>query len=218
MRLDLMKKPEGVWASFNERCGTGDGVGKEFMAPFKASEARSVLVLRNFDIAASDGRLVTMNDKDGTILRDEPDGYHFETRNEDEFWIVFDRAPVLNAKIWASCLGREVGEAFKILPMSTLLGKKINDKQPAIFRGPAKGRENVTSADLQEAGRVSFSELVVDWMGVKDPSEQPVPCTPESKKALLDNMDAMFLGIFASNRASAIRAENISGFEKDSSD
>lgn len=218
MRLDLMKKPEGTWCSFNEFCGTGDGVAKEFKTPIPADEARAVIVLRNFDIAQPDGRLVTMNDKDGTILKDDPDGYRFETRNENELWVVFDRAPSLGTRISVSCLGRQVGDAFKILPMSTLLGKKISDKQPAIFRAPARERENVTSNDLQEAGRVSFDHLVVDWSGITDGEGRALPCTPENKKLFLDNMDAMFFGIFASNRAAAIRAERISALDKDSSD
>lgn len=218
MRLDLNKKPEGEWCSFNESCGKGDGVTKDFKLPYGPDETRGTIVLRNFDIAAPDGRLLTMNDKDGTILRDEPDGYHFEVRNEKELWVVFDRAPVDGTRISVSCLGRQVGDAFKILPMSTLLNKRIQDKQPAIFRGAAKDRANVTTNDLHEAGRVSFQELVVDWAGVNDPGGAPIPCTTENKKKLLDDMDAMFLGVFVSNRSSALRAERISSIERDSSD
>lgn len=217
MRIDLFKKPEGTWCSFNEFCGTGDGATKEFKTPIPAADAKSVLVLRNFDFVAPDGRLVTMNDKDGTIIKDEADGYHFETRDGD-LWVVFDRAPALNVRVSVSGLDREVGDAFKILPMSTLLGKKISDKQPAIFRGPAKDREKVTSNDLQEAGRVSFDLLVVDWRGVTDMDDKPLPCTSENKKLFLDNADAMFFGLFASNRASEIRSARINAFDQNSSD
>src|SRR3974377_116056 len=168
MRLDLIKKPEGTWCSFNEFCGTGDGAAKDFKAPFSSSEARSVLVLRNFDLVQPDGRLVTMNDKDGTILRDEPAGYRFETPEDDTLWVVFDRAPALNVRVSMSCIGRRVGDSFKVLPLSTVLGKKISDKQPAIFRGSVKDREKVTSNDLQEAGRISFDMPVVDWPGITD--------------------------------------------------
>jgi hypothetical protein len=153
MRLDLVKKPEGEWVSFNEKCGKGDGTTKEFKVPFPASEARSLLVMRGFEMVASDNVLVVKNEKDGTILKEDPDGYKLETRGEDMF-IVFDIAPALDVRVSVSCLGRQVGDAFKILPMSTLLQKKINDKQPAIFRAPAKEREKVTANDLQEAGRV----------------------------------------------------------------
>lgn len=218
MRLDLMKKPEGTWCSFNEFCGNGDGVTKEFATPIPASKARAILVLRDFNFVSPDDRVVVMNEKDGTILKDDPDGYHFETRNGDELWIVFDRAPALNTRISVSGLGRQVGDAFKILPMSTLLGKKISDKQPAIFRGPAKDRDKVTSNDLQEAGRVSFEFLVADWSGITDGDDKPLPCTPENKKLFLDNADAMFFGLFVTNRASAIRSENINAFEQNSSD
>jgi hypothetical protein len=217
MRIDLLKKPEGTWCSFNEFCGVGDGVTKEFKTPIPAAEARAVLVLRNFDIVPPDGRLVAMNDKDGTILRDEADGYRLEPREAD-LWVVFDRAPALNVRVSVSGLGRQVGDAFRILPMSTVIGKRIADKQPAIFRGPARDRDKVTSNDLQEAGRVSFSELVVDWAGITDGDDKPLPCTSENKKIFLDNADAMFFGIFASNRASAIRAERINSLDKDSSD
>lgn len=217
MRIDLFKKPEGTWCSFNELCGKGDGATKEFKTPIPAAEARGVLVLRNFDLASPDGRVVTMNDKDGTILKDEADGYHFETRDE-MLWVIFDRAPALDVRVSVSGLGREVGDAFKVLPMSTLLGKKISDKQPAVFRGSSKDREKVTSNDLQEAGRVSFDMLVVDWKGITDLEDKPLPCTSENKKCFLDNADAMFFGIFVSNRASAIRAERINAFESNSSD
>jgi hypothetical protein len=218
MRLDLLKKPEGTWCSFNEVCGIGDGVKTEFKAPFPASEARSVLVLRNFDTVQSDGRLVAMNDKDGKILKDEADGYRFETRNETELWIVFDRAPALDVRVSLSCLGRKEGDAFCILPMSTLLGKKIASLQPAIFRAPAKERANITSNDLQEAGRVTFMELVTDWTGITDMAGAPLVCNLDNKKTFLDQSDAMFFGIFVSNRSSAIRAERINAFSQDSSD
>ena len=217
MRLDLLKKPEGEWASFGEPCGVGDAATKEFKLPFPASEARSVIVLQNFNIVGSDDRLVVMNDKDGTILRDEPNGYQLQTRGE-EMWVVFDRAPALEVKITVSCLGRKSENAFKVLPMSTLLGKKISAGQPAIFRGPAKDRDKVTSNDLQEAGRVSFMELVQDWHGIQNTDGTELPCTPEMKKAFLDSLDAMFFGIFVSNRASAIRSERINQLDKDSSD
>lgn len=218
MRLDILKKPEGTWCSFNEKCGIGDGVTKEFKTPIPASQARGVVVMRNFDIAQPDGRLVTMNEKDGTILKEEADGYRFETRGEDEQWVIFDRAPSLGTRVSVSGLGRQVGDAFKILPMSTSLGKKILDKQPAIFRGSPKDRERMTTQDLQEAGRVSFEFLVVEWSGITDGDDRPLPCTPDTKKAFLDNSDAAFFGIFASNRASAIRAERLNAFEADSSD
>jgi hypothetical protein len=234
MRLDLIKKPEGVWASFNEFCGTGDGVTKEFKIPIPASEARSVLVLRDFEMVAPAGRLIAKNEKDGTILSDEPNGYKLERRggglkvptdddltpdqSGDELWIVFDQAPFFEVHVSVSGLGRKVGDAFCILPMSTLLQKKIQEKQPKIFRGPAKERDNVTQLDLQEAGRVSFQELVVGWTGITGGDDAPLPCNAETKGLFLDRKDAMFFGLFVSNRSSAIRAEGIQSQSKDSSD
>jgi hypothetical protein len=217
MRLDLNKKPEGVWASFNEYCGTGDGVTKEFKTPIPASEARSVLVMRDFEFLGADQRIVVKNEKDGTILSDEPDGYKLETRNETELWVVLDRPLGREVKLLISGLGRQVGDAFKVLPMTTLLQQKIREKQPAIFRAPAKDRDKTTQQDLQEAGRVGFEYLVVDWISV-DTGASPPPCTSENKKAFLDQNDAMFFGLFVSNRSAAIRAEQITSHSKDSSD
>jgi hypothetical protein len=217
MRLDLNRKPEGVWASFNETCGTGDGVTKEFKTPIPASEARSILVMRDFEFLGADQRIVVKNEKDGTILSDEPDGYKLETRNETELWVVLDRPLGREVKLLVSGLGRQLGDAFKVLPMTTLLQQKIREKQPAIFRAPAKDRDKTTQQDLQEAGRVGFEYLVVDWISV-DTGASPPPCTSENKKAFLDQNDAMFFGLFVSNRSAAIRAEQITSHSKDSSD
>jgi hypothetical protein len=215
MRLDLDKKPQGEWASFNEGCGTGDGTTLEFKVPFPPADARSLLVLRDFAMVLPDNRLVEKNELDGTILKDEPDGYRLEERN-GELLIVFDRPPAFDVRVSVSSLGRQVGDAFKILPMSTVLQKKIQEKQPASLRG--RDRNAVSVLDLQEAGRVSFMELVVDWTGITDGADKPLPCDTENKKLFLDQKDAMFFGLFVSNRSAAIRAERINEFAKDSSD
>lgn len=218
MRLDLNRKPDGEWCSFGEFCGTGDGVTKEFKAPIAASEARAVLVMRDFDMVAPDGRIVEKNELDGTILTDTPDGYKLETRNETELWVVFDQAPSFETRVTVSGLGRKVGIAFRIIPTNTVLQKRIKDKQPAIFRAPAKEMLNVTVNDLQEGGRVTFMELVVDWIGVTGEDDQPLPCNAEMKKIFLDQADAMVFGAFVGGRSSAIRKEKITLFAKDSSD
>lgn len=214
MRLDLVRKPQGEWASFNEACGIGDSANKEFKVPFPAAEARSVLVLRDFATVTPDNRLITLNDKDGTVLKDEPDGYRLETR-ETELWIVFDRAPAFEARVSVSCLGRKVGDAFKILPMSTKLQKVIQEKLPASLKG--RDRDKITILDLQEGGRVNFMDLVVEWSGI-DGESGPLPCDTEMKKAFLDQKDSIFFGGFVSNRSNAIRAERINSLDKDSSD
>jgi hypothetical protein len=220
MRLDLVKKPEGEWASFNEACvpPKGDGTTKEFKTPIPASEARSVLVMRGFFMMAPDNRLTVTNQKTGSIERDDPDGYKLETRGEGELWVVFDRAPAFEEPVSVSGLGRKVGDAFKILPASTFLQQKIREKQPAIFRGAVKDRENITQQDLQEGARVNFEFFVEDWLGISDGQSAPLPCTPENKKAFLEQKDATFFGLFVSNRAGAIRTERMNSFQKDSSD
>ena len=217
MRLDLNRKPEGEWCSFNEYCGTGNGEQKEFRTPIPASEARSVLVMRDFEFLGADQRIVVSNEKDGTILRDDLDGYKFETRNETELWIVLDRPLGREVKLSVSGLGRQVGDAFKVLPMSTWLQQKIREKQPAIFRAPAKDRDKTTQQDLQEAGRVGFMSIVVDWNGIEGEGG-PIPCDDLGKKIFLDQKDAMFFGLFVSNRSAAARAEQITSHSKDSSD
>jgi len=218
VRLDLNRKPEGEWASFNEFCGKGDGVTKEWKTPIPADQARSVLVMRDFELLSTENRLVIKNEKDGTILRDDPDGYALETRGENELWVVLDQPLGREVELSVSGLGRQVGDAFKILPASTYLQQKIREKQPAIFRGPMKDREKATQQDLQEGGRVSFEVFVVDWYGIKGGDDAPLPCDEKHKKVFLDQKDAQFFGIFAANRASAIRAEQIHSHEKDSSD
>jgi hypothetical protein len=218
MRLDLNKKPDGVWASFNEHCGEGDGKTTEYLTPIPANEARSVLVMRDFEFLSTENRLILKNEKDGTILRDEPDGYRLETRGENELWVVLDQPLGREVDLSVSGLGRQVGDAFKILPASTYLQQKIREKQPAVFRGPLKDREKATQQDLQEGGRVNFEHFVVDWFGIKGEDDSPLPCDEKHKKLFLDQKDAQFFGIFVSNRASAIRAEQIRSHETDSSD
>jgi hypothetical protein len=213
MRLELIKKPEGEWCSFNEACGTGDGGTKEFKTPIPAAEARSVLILRDFLMTAPDNRLVMMNEKDGTVIKDDADGYKLETRGV-ELWVVFDRAPGFGTHISASGLGRKIGDAFLILPMTTVLQKRIQEKVPLSVR---KREKDISLMDLQDGGRINFDVLVVDWIGIEGDAG-PIPCDPITKKAFLDQMDAMFFGYFVMNRASAIRAERINALPKDSTD
>jgi hypothetical protein len=219
MRLDLNKKPEGEWASFNEFCGTGDGETKDFKTPILASEARSVLVIRStkrFEMLAPDNRLVVTNEKDGTILKDEPDGYKLETRDENDLWVVLDRPLPFGTRLSVSGLGRQVGDAFKVLPMSPAVRKRIYEKQPASLR--KRDSKDVSEMDVVEASRISFQELVVDWNGITDGEDKPLPCDTETKKAFLDLKDATFFGLFVTNRAAAIRAEGMNSFNGDSSD
>jgi hypothetical protein len=213
MRLDLVKKPEGEWVSFNELCGTGDGKTAEFLSPIPASEARQILVTRNFEMMDPEGRLIVKNEKTGSIERDDADGYKLETRGE-ELWVVFDRPIAFGVRVSVSGLGRQIGDSFKIAPMSTVLQKAIQEKQPLAIR---KREKDVSLLDLQEAGRVSFMALVEDWSGIEG-EDGALECTPINKKIFLDQKDAMFFGLFVSNRSGAIRTERINSFAKDSSD
>lgn len=218
MRLDLSKKHEGTWASFNESCSPalGDGTNKDFRVPIPTAEIRALLVLRGFEMMATDGRLVVTNEKDGTILKDEPDGYKTEVRDGDT-WIIFDKAPAFGVPVRVSSLGRKVDDAFKVIPLTTVLQRKIREKQPAIFRGTMKDLQKMTQQDAQEGARVSFEYLLVDWISV-DTGDSPPPCTSENKKAFLDQNEAAFFGAFVMNRALAVRNERINSHEKDSSD
>lgn len=218
MRLDLVKKAEGTWTSFNEPCGFGDGVTKEFKTPILATEGRSVLVIRSaraFEMLDPANRLVFMNEKTGEILRDDPDGYKLETRGGEPYlWIVFDRAPGFKVRVSVSCLGRQVGDCFKVLPMSTSLKKRIYEKQPEIFR-KRDSKVIPSDNDLAELGRVTFQALVTDWGGIEG-ENGPLPCDTESKELFLNQKDSTFFGLFVSNRSAELRAEGMNSFATDS--
>lgn len=217
MRLDLNRKPEAVWVSFDEYCGRGDGKNREFRTPIPPAEARELLVMRGFEIMAPDGRLIMRNDQGGGILKDEADGYTLDTRPEDELWIVLDRPPAFGERVNVSGLGRQVGDAFKILPMSDALQKKLSEAMPESIRNPKK-RVDASDADQSEAGRINFMGLVVDWAGIVGADGQPVPCDDESKKAFLNAKNAQFFGLFCRHRSLALQREGIHTHEADSRD
>jgi hypothetical protein len=217
MRLDLNRKPEAVWVSFDEFCGRGDGKTREFKTPIPPAEAREVLVMSDFQVLAPDGRYIMRNDKDGTILKDEPDGYKLEVRPGDELWIVFDRPRAFDARVNVSGLGREVGDAFKILPMTDTLQRTLGEAMPENIRRPKK-REDATDADQMEAGRINFMGLVMDWRGIVSSDGTPVPCDEASKKAFLNTKNAQFFGLFCRQRALALQEEAIHSHEADSRD
>lgn len=232
MRLDLIKKSAGEWCSFNEACGIGDGVTTEFLTPIPAAEARAVLVMRDFAMTTPDAQLDEKNELTGVVTH-TPDGYKLDTRTSKgfitegdpasvaeamrnppgELWIVFERPPTFGTRVSVSGLGRKIGDAFRVLPMSTVLQRQIEEKQPASLR--KRDPKAVSLSDLQDAGRISFTFLVTEWFGIEGEAG-PLECNAENKKAFLDQKDAMFFGLFVSNRSSAIRAEGINSFSNDS--
>lgn len=208
MRLDLAK-PEAVWCSFNESCGVGDGKTKEFKTPLPV-DARSVVVMRDFAMVSPDNRLIEKNDMDGSILKEEDDGYKLETRNENELWVAFDRAPAFQSKISVGALGRKVGDSFAIFPMTTKLQKKIEEEQPESMR--KRDPKKVSLLDLQEYGKLTFNLLVADWSGVD------AEFNDANKKLFLEQYNPMVMGGFAMERSYALRDERMNSFAKDSTD
>lgn len=177
---------------------------------------------KTFELLTPDNRIISKNEKTGEILKDEADGYRLETRGGteevkgDELWIVFDRAPAFEVRVSVCGLGRKVGDAFKILPASPAIRKKIFEKGPASLRKP--GAKDATEMDAVEAARLTFQELVVDWSNVTGGDGATLPCDEVHKKLFLEQKDAMFFAMFVSDRAAAIRAEGINSLDTDSSD
>ena len=101
--------------------------------------------------------------------------------------------------------------------MTTTMQKKLSEKAPESLRKQSK-RNDVTDTDLQDAGRVNFMDLVIDWTGICNAEGAPVPCNEETKKNFLNETEALFFGLFITNRAKAIRTERITGHEADSRD
>ena len=217
MRLELNRKPEGEWASFNEFCGKGDGETREFMTPIPASQAREILVTRAFEFLTPDQRRVEKNEKTGEILSDVGDGYTLSTRNEDELWIVFDRPVPFGARVAVSGLGRQVGDAFRILPMTSAIQKQLEEKQPENLRKREK-RKDATIADLRQSGSTTFMDLVADWHGITDENGNALPCDEKTRSAFLSQTDSVYFGMFVTHRSAALRAERMNSFAVDSRD
>lgn len=204
------KRPEGEWASFNELCGIGDGQKATFAVPVPASEARSLLFMRDYSTIEPDGELRRL-DADGKTEDVKPDGYKLSAEG-DALSITFERPPKLGARISCSGLGRKVGDAFKILSMTTSLAKKLDEKLPPEMK--KRKRDDIPNLPaIQETCKATFMELVEDWTGIMDGDGNPIPCDPANKKLLLEKTDAITLGLFVAERARAIQRERMSGFE-----
>jgi hypothetical protein len=207
-------RPEGVWVSWNEPCGVGDGSRTEFPLPFPAAEARGLLVMSDYGTVEPDGRF-RETDIEGKILRDEPDGWTIAAGNDptaEPGKIVFQRPRRVGARVSVSALDRKVGDAFKILATDSLLTKKLDELMPKEMKG-RKRNEVPTLPPVQDYCRLAFTELVTNWSGITDGAGAPLPCTAANKKTLLDRTDAIAFGMFVLERSRTIQRERLAGFE-----
>lgn len=212
MRINLSKRiPEGEWSSFNEPIGTGDGEKTKWTLPISAKEARGLLLMRDLEFLGPEGRRTEMQDGKSVEI---PDGFQTKETPEGELEIVMDRALRPGVKLSFCALGRKAGDSFKILPLTTVVAKKLDDAAPTGIRKRSKAGE-MTGDDVRDSGRTSFQNLVVDWT-LKDEEDNPLICDEETKKAFLDQFDAGFFGLWARQRSVAIQAERISAHEADS--
>ncbi len=225
MRISLDgKKVEGDWCSFAETCGKGDGKTVEFKTPFPAKDARGLAVMRDYLIIEPDNVLRTLGD-DGKVTKEEPDGYFItQTDPESPLSITFQRPPRLGVTIGVSVIGHRPNvngserEAFKILPMTTVISKRLDELLPAELRN-RKRDELARLPAVQDMCRSSFMTLVSDWQGfINDSTNEPIPCNDATKKVLIDQTDAVVLGLFASDRARAIQRERMEAQKNDASD
>ena len=202
-------RPDGEWTSWNENCGTGDGTKTVFPLPFPAKEARGLLVTRDFGTVEPDGVLVTFGkDEEGkTVSTKEPDGW----RLDEAAAIVFDKPPRYGAKIAVSCLGRPVGDAFKVYAMDPNLQRRFDEKTPKEIK-LRKPNEAASLPAVREMTWMAFIELVQDWKGITDGDGNPLPCDATTKKLFMEKTDISF-GLFVMERARAIQRERLAGFE-----
>jgi hypothetical protein len=206
-------RPVGVWCSWNEFVGTGDGTKTEFTLPFTAAEARGLLVTSDYATVEPDG-VFRVLDTDGKVLRDEPDGWALVADPDPEkpAKLIFQRPRRHGARVAVGVLDRHVGDSFKILGMDTLLSNKLDAEMPKDLKG-RKRDELAKLPSVVEMCRLAFMQLVTDWTGITDENGNPKPCDPAAKKLLLDRTDAIAFGMFAMERARTIQRERLAGFE-----
>jgi hypothetical protein len=221
------RKAEGEWASVNEFMGTGDGQTVNFSTPFPAKEARGLHVMRDFVILGPENTRRVLG-PDGELLRDEPDGYTLSRTSPDAPVVVtFQRAPIIGAHISCSAIGRQPtdkdgkpnGEAFKVLPMSDVISKQLDEKLPPEMRKRNRGGENARLPVVQEFYREAYNRLVVDCWGFTDQDGNAIDFTNLAvKKTLLDTLGALYCGGFAWDRANVLQQERQAGRAKELSD
>lgn len=222
MRISLDgRKPEGEWASLNEFMGKGDGTRVAFETPFPAKDARGFHVMRDFIIIAPDNIRRVLG-VDGELLREEADGYTLSKTSPDAPLVVtFQRPPTLGQHISCSAIGRqpEKGEALKVLPMTDVVAKQLDEKLPPEMRKRNRGGENARLPAVQDFYREAYNRLVVDCSGFLDDSGAALDFTNLAvKKGILDTLGALLCGGFAWDRASVLQQERQAGRQNELSD
>jgi len=203
-------RPSGEWVSWNEPCGIGDGTNTSFPLPFPAKEARGLVVTRDLVAIEPDATfpVVETNEDGKRITVQKPDGWKL-----DGDFIVFDRAPRFGARVAVSCIGRQVGDAFKIYGQDSTISKKLDELMPPELKN-RRPNDVAKLPAIQTMCRVAFMELVSDWAGIMDQDGNPVPCDDAGKKRFLDLTDVVTFGLFVMDRSRAIQRERVAGFEK----
>ena len=213
-------KAEGEWASFNEPCGKGDGVKVAFETPFPAKELRGLHVMRDHLIVGPEG-LRRVQDLDGNLLRDDPDGYKVSTSAPDAPAVItFDRPPMIGVRVSCSVLGRkpEKGEAFKVLPMTDNVAQYLDEKIPPEMR-KRKREENAKLPAVQTFYREAYAKLVVDAYGFVDDAGTALDFQlADVKKAIINQLGALLVGGFAWERAVTLQSERQSSNAAEVSD
>ena len=206
-------RPEGVWCSWNEPVGTGDGTKTEFTLPFSFAEARGLLVTSDYGTVEPDGKF-RETDPDGKIIRDEPDGWTVAAAGapDEPAALTFQRPRRFGARVAVGALDRKVGDAFKILAMDSVLSKRFDELTPRELK-TRKRDELAKFPAVQEFFRMVFMELVTGWSGITDGDGSPLPCDATNKKVLLDRTDAIAFGSFVIDRARTIQRERLAGWE-----
>ncbi len=197
MKLNMSKTPPSEWTSFNELCGTGDGETREFKLPFPASGARGLQILRGL-VQLAPGATREIGPEDSRTI--EADGYRLEERpseNGGALWAILDRAPDTGVEISCCAFGRQVGDSFKVLALTSALQKKIEDRMPSGMKKRDKNSPAASGEENREFNRAIFNEIVADWSGVTDAETgSPLPCTADTKRVfVIDSTDgAYFVG------------------------
>ena len=214
------RKPEGEWASLSEPMGKGDGKRTEFETPFPAKDARGLHIMRNLQIVPPNNITRFLN-PDGSLLRDDEDGYTTSSTSPDApLKVTFQKPVPLNVRVSCSVLGRkpEKGEALKILPLTDAVQVKLDEKMPPEMK--RRRREETASLPaMQTFFRDAYDRLVVDAHGFVDDADVPLDFSSQAvKAAIINKLGAGYVGGFAWERAAVLQQERQSGQSAELSD